>query len=267
MFVETSGGQMYVEVRDGNDPPCVFIHGIPTNSYLWRNVRIENRAIIIDLIGYGKSEKSEKDLSVRAQAGYVAEALDELGVDEFYCVGHDIGGAVCQILAVNGENIKGMVLMDSAGLDYWPVPPIARLKDPRWDDFIMKVDLVEGFRQALMQGMVRKEKATPELAEKYAEPFNSPEGKMAYLRAARALDYRDTMKIMEGLKEVSIPALVLWGEEDVFIPYTQGRRLAKVIKGARFVIMGNVGHFSPEDDPILVSSLVSGFMRALQRFK
>lgn len=251
---------MHVEIKDGSDPTCVFIHGIPTNSYLWRNITVKNRCVSVDLIGYGMSEKPETDLSVKAQARYVADALRELGVEGFFCVGHDIGGAVCQILAVNSGEVKGMVLIDAAGLDYWPVPPIARLKDPKWDDFIMKTNLVEGFKSALMEGMVRKEKVTSELAESYAKPFNSPEGKMAYLRAARALDYRDTMRIVEELKALTVPTLLLWGEDDVFIPYTQGKRLAEAIRAARLVVASGVGHFSPEDDPVLVASLVNGFI-------
>ncbi len=110
-----------------------------------------------------------------------------------------------------------LFLIGSAGLDYWPVPQVARLKDPRWDDYIIKVDLVEGFMESLRQGMVRKERVSEEIAEKYAYPFNSAEGKKAYLRAARALDYRDTMKIADELETLEIPAVLIWGEDDPFL--------------------------------------------------
>ncbi len=128
-----------------------------------------------------------------------------------------------------------LFLIGSAGLDYWPVPQVARLKDPRWDDYIMKVNLVEGFMESLRQGMVRKERVSEEIAEKYASPFNSAEGKKAYLRAARALDYRDTMKIAEDLKNIEIPTIIMWGEEDNFLPVSQGKRLSKVINSSKFI--------------------------------
>ena len=66
MIVETSRGDIYVNVKEGPEPAVVFIHGIPTSSYLWRNIRINNRSIHIDLLGYGRSEKPKTDLSVKA---------------------------------------------------------------------------------------------------------------------------------------------------------------------------------------------------------
>lgn len=163
-----------------------------------------------------------------------------------------------------------LFLIGSAGLDYWPVPQVARLKDPRWDDYIMKVNLVEGFMESLRQGMVRKERVSEEIAEKYASPFNSAEGKKAYLRAARALDYRDTMKIAEDLKNIEIPTIIVWGEEDNFLPVSR----EKVIQGHKQLKVhncNNAEHFLPEDDPEIISAIIEGmiqrFLRIIQQMK
>jgi pimeloyl-ACP methyl ester carboxylesterase len=156
--------------------------------------------------------------------------------------------------------VRGMVLVDSVGIDYWPVPQVARLRDPRWDEFIMRVNMRMSIRASLEQGMVRKDRISDDLVAAYAGPFEDEEGKRAYLRAARALDYRDTMRILEDLTRISVPTLIIWGEEDVYLPPHQGRRLSKAIGGSRFVVVSNVGHFFPEDDPELIAALVNGFM-------
>ena len=261
MLIETSGGRVYVDVKEGKTPAVVFIHGIPTNSYLWRNLKVSNKSIFVDLLGYGKSDKPEADLSVKAQAEYLLEVMEILQISEFFCVGHDIGGAVAQIMSVESESVIGMLLIDSAGLDYWPVPQIARLKNPKWNEYIMKVDLVKGFMESLKHGTVKKHRITKELAEIYASPFNSKDGKMAYLRAARSLDYRDTLKITEDLKKVKIPAVILWGEEDPYLPVFQGKRLSKVIGNSRFITVSNAGHFLPEDDPEIISMVINGMLK------
>jgi len=266
-MIDTSVGRMRIELIEGAETPCLYIHGIPTNSYLWRNVAplVGRKSLLVDLIGYGSSDKPDVDLSLSAQAKYVLEALDKLDVRNFYCVGHDIGGGVCQILAVTTNRVEGMVLVDSVGLDYWPVPPIARLKDPRWDQFITKVDMRAGIKSALLQGVVKKERITDEVVEAYAKPFEDEGGKRAYLRAARALDYRDTAKIVDELARINTPTLLAWGEQDVYLPLKQGERLAKTIRGAKFVVMHDVGHFSPEDDHELVASLIRGFLEIVEK--
>ena len=60
MHATVDGKRMaYVEVGDGD--PIVFLHGIPTSSYLWRNIITHvsgaGRCIAPDLIGQGDSDK------------------------------------------------------------------------------------------------------------------------------------------------------------------------------------------------------------------
>lgn len=59
-FVEVMGSQMHY-VEDGSGDPVLFIHGNPASSYIWRNiiphVTAHARAIAVDLIGFGKSDK------------------------------------------------------------------------------------------------------------------------------------------------------------------------------------------------------------------
>src|SRR6516165_1755973 len=93
--------------RLGHGRSVVLIHGIPTSSYLWRNVippLIQNglEVIAIDLLGYGYSDKPiEADLGVAAQAERVAAVLRRLSWAGGTIVGHDIGGGVAQLMCAN----------------------------------------------------------------------------------------------------------------------------------------------------------------------
>jgi len=268
MKVSISVGGINVE-RRGEGSSVVFLHGIPTHSYLWRNV-VSNltgfTSITIDMMGYGYSDKPEGiDLSLSAQANYVVEALEKLGVEKFHLVGHDIGGGVAQIIAVNNTDaVKSITLIDSVGLDYWPVPEIARLKDPIWDRLIEKVDMVEGIKRGLAKGMVRKDRLSDEVAKEYAKPFSGSEGKKAYLRAARALDFRDTMRVADKLRDIECPVLLIWGAEDEYIPPMRGRRLIKYFREAEMITMEKTGHFSPEDNPSLLAAITRAWLKTVE---
>ena len=90
------------------------------------------RVIAPDLLGYGRSEHPQGvDLSELAQATYARELIKHLGIDELAVIGHDIGGAVAQLLALDPEGlaVRAMVLVDSVGFDTWPIEGVRRLSD------------------------------------------------------------------------------------------------------------------------------------------
>jgi len=96
--VVVDGKELEVAYRDeGSGEPVVFLHGIPTWSFLWRQVapRLEGefRTIVPDLVGYGNSDRREGfDRSIRAQEQALAGLVEELDLDRFHVVAHDIGG-------------------------------------------------------------------------------------------------------------------------------------------------------------------------------
>jgi 2-hydroxymuconate-semialdehyde hydrolase len=113
-----SGGELaFVDMGDG--PPVLLLHGFPTSSILWRReiwlFAQRMRVIAPDLLGYGESDKpSEADLSELGQEVYVRELLEQLEVRDLAVVGHDIGGVIAQLLALDAEelDVRMLVLMD-----------------------------------------------------------------------------------------------------------------------------------------------------------
>jgi 2-hydroxymuconate-semialdehyde hydrolase len=105
-YIGVDGGQIAYH-RFGHGPSVVLIHGIPTWSYLWRNVvppliGSGLEIIAVDLLGYGDSDKSiHADLGVAAQAERLTAALRKLNWRGRAIVGHDIGGGVAQLMCAN----------------------------------------------------------------------------------------------------------------------------------------------------------------------
>jgi len=95
--VSVLGSQMaYLE--QGKGDVVLFIHGNPTSSYLWRNiipyVSKGHRAIAIDLIGMGNSDKPDISYTFEDHAKYLAAFIDEMGFKRVTLVGHDWGAAL-----------------------------------------------------------------------------------------------------------------------------------------------------------------------------
>src|ERR1700677_797291 len=97
-----SGDISYIDIGAG--PVALFVHGIATNAYLWRNVIsaliTERRCIAVDLPLHGQSPVTAgQDLSIAALAAGLDDFCDVLGLTGIALVANDTGGAVAQIFA------------------------------------------------------------------------------------------------------------------------------------------------------------------------
>src|SRR3989442_5219204 len=134
VLVPVSGGEIaYVDAGEG--PAVLLLHGFPTSSCLWRRdlplLASRMRVIAPDLLGYGESDKpAGRDLSEVGQAMYVRELMERLGIEDTAVVGHDIGGAIAQLLALDPGHlaVRALVLVDSACFDAWPIEGGRRLQ-------------------------------------------------------------------------------------------------------------------------------------------
>jgi pimeloyl-ACP methyl ester carboxylesterase len=263
------GSEQIAYHRVGRGPSVALIHGIPTWSYLWRNVippliQAGLEVIAIDLLGYGDSDKpADADLGVAAQAELLATILRKLNWDGRAIVGHDIGGGVAQLMCANDpEAAKRLILIDTIAYDSFPEPGIARLTDPVWDGILSApdFDLRKGLTKGFTRGMVHSDRITPELIVAYERPFRGVDGRLAYLRAARALQTEELAARMAEVQRLNIPTLIVWGAEDVFQPVRYGARLAATMPQARFKKIEHAGHFLPEDEPETLARLMADFV-------
>lgn len=254
--------------RAGAGPSVVLIHGIPTHSYLWRNVAPRlvaagREVITIDMLGYGASDKPvDADLGIAAQARLISRFLSQIEWRGGTVTGHDIGGGVAQLLAVdNRERVRNLIIVDSIAYDSFPEPGIARLKDAAWDGILgaPNFDLARGLTKGLIRGMSRADRVTSELIAAYEDPFHGVEGRLAYLRAARALRTEELASRMAEVEELDIPTLIVWGGKDVFQPLAYARRLAAAMRNTRLEVIDDASHFLPEDEPELLADLIAGF--------
>src|SRR5207248_4051240 len=114
------------------------------------------------------------------------------------------------------QRVARLTLIDSAVDNNWPVPVIARLKEPAWDQIMVNIDLRKGLREGLEKGMVTADRVTDEVVDEWTRPFQDLGGRRAFLRAARALNNRDPVSRTKHLEELETPTLNLLGANEPF---------------------------------------------------
>lgn len=264
-FVRLFTGSM-AYLRRGQGLPVVLLHGIPSSSYVWRDVidpLSEHFDVIApDLLGYGDSDKRvDANLSVAAQARYVVAFMEALQVREAAIIGHDLGGGIAQLIATDEPaRVARLILIDSIADNNWPIPDIARLKEPAWDQIMTGLDLREGFRKGLEAGMTTSGAVTDELVAEWTRPFADLDGRRAYLRAARALNNRDLVSRRRHIEEITTPTLILWGAQDRFLEPRWAEFLHERIPHAAVQIIDPGGHFLPLDRPDAVVEALLQFL-------
>jgi len=116
-YVEVNGSKMHY-IEQGNGDPIIFLHGIPTWSYLWRNIipflSPYARCIAVDLIGLGKSDKPEIDYTVSDHINYFEGFIEALGLENMTLVMHAWGSVIGLDYAMHHEDkIKALAFMES----------------------------------------------------------------------------------------------------------------------------------------------------------
>lgn len=281
-FISIDGEAIYY-VAEGNstDPVIIFIHGFGGSTFTWRDILepVSDQgfyALALDLPPFGLSSKNPAlDYSRSAMADLVAAFMDELGIATATIVGHSMGGAVTAQFAVkHSERIDQLVFVaggvfststetesDSGAGRTSPFSLLQRI-DPRSPLATVALRALvnrDFFRDTLMSAYYDDALVTDEAVDGYARLLlieDAPAGFLAYTVA------RDTNPVtLEELAEASaeIPVLIIWGEEDTWVPITVGKTMAQTLKNVKFVYYPAVGHLPMEEN-------TEGFIEDLLRF-
>ncbi len=230
-------------------PPVVFLHGIPTWSFLWRHVTPpladEHHVIAVDLLGYGHSAMRDGfDRSIRAQEAMLDDLLADH--DTVSLVGHDIGGGVALRYASHRPDaVAQLVLSNAVCYDSWPVEFISELGLP--DKADRDGDAFEAeFEFAYGDGLYGNAADNREYVDGMAAPWRSPEGRTSLVRNASATNTNHTTEIDYGA--ITAETLLLWAADDMMQPIAYAERLADDLSGeTEIVALEDAYHWVVED--------------------
>ncbi|GAB6861765.1 alpha/beta fold hydrolase [Haloplanus litoreus] len=251
--VSVDGHELDVAYYDeGSSDPVVFLHGIPTNSFLWRDVippiAAERRVIVPDMLGYGNSSMFDGfDRSIRAQEEMITGLLSALDVRSPSLVGHDLGGGVLlRYAAHNPGAVDELVLSNSIAYDSWPIQLITDLGLP---ETARETDVEE--LQAMLDDLFRETLYGNEHSETFLDgmtaPWNSEAGVTSLVRNAVSTNTNHTTEI--DPRSITARTLLLWGAADQFQPIEWAERLQEDIGTADVIGLDGANHWVMEDRP------------------
>ncbi|RDI19402.1 pimeloyl-ACP methyl ester carboxylesterase [Rhodococcus sp. AG1013] len=253
--------------RSDSDEAVVFVHGNPGASNDWAPLLTKvadfARVIAPDMPGFGDAEqRADQDYTVPSQAAHLGGIIDQLGVERAHLVLHDFGGPWGLTWAINHpEQVASITLIDT-GINresHWH--GLARL----WRTAIAGELVQLMLRPRINRSIIRRK--NPALPDQWLEQIvghMAPSGtKRAVLQMYRSLDLAALERALTGpLRDLTTPALVVWGEDDPFVPSDLARQQLQSFPGARVEIVPGTGHWPWLDEPEKVNEIVLPFLRA-----
>jgi len=235
----------------GQGPPLIVVHGTPWSSFnlrhLIKGLSDEYQVFYFDLLGYGQSDKSDNDVSLGIQNKVLARLIDYWQLDRPIAIGHDFGGTtVLRTHLLNNKQYEKLVVIDPVAVSPWGSPFFNHVNKHEvafsgMPDYIHEA-IVEAYIKTAAYNELNQETIKGIIA-----PWKGEAGKAAFYRQIAQASSKYTDEIQEKYHTIKAPTLILWGEEDSWIPLDKGRELNKMIPGSHLKTISNSGHLVIEE--------------------
>ncbi|GAP14205.1 predicted hydrolase [Longilinea arvoryzae] len=237
---------LYFE-ETGNGFPVFLLHGYPLNHTIWKSVvaRLKDHARVImpDLRGHGQSPVTDGEYSMRLQAEDIHHLLERLGIQKAILVGHSMGGYVCLSFArAYPQCLSGLALVASQAE--------ADSTEKRQARYISIEEVgrkgVKAVAKKMLPRLTQRKDLESELIEMM---LKTP--KKGIIGALKGMAERPNA--LEWLAEITVPAVVIAGQEDLNIPLERERTMAQMLTRGWLVEVPGVAHLPMMEEPQTVS--------------
>jgi pimeloyl-ACP methyl ester carboxylesterase len=249
----------------GDGPPVVLVHGTPFSSFVWRDIArglaTTHRVFVWDLLGYGASEQRPgQDMSLAAQTRVFAALLDHWELADPAVVAHDFGGAITlRTFLLEQRRFERLALMDVVALAPWGTG-FFHLVQQHPEAFHQ---LPATHHEALVRAHIRTatmQRLPREIEDALLAPWLGEQGQAAHYRNIEQNDQRYTDEVQPRYGEINVPTLILWGEDDQWLPVRQARELHGLLPNSRLSTIADAGHLVQYDAPATVIAALMTFL-------
>jgi len=248
----------------GTGSPIVLLHPTPADHEFFLPISqflsSKYRLIIPDLRGHGESSLGNGPATMQKHAFDVARVIDNAGIDRAPLLGVSIGGRVIfEFWRRFRDRVTALVLCNTEARADTPEARANRLRNAE--------DVLKRGTEPFFESMLPKllgdttRHSRPDLVE-------------GALRLARRMSAEDVAGVQRGLadrpdsvstlKTISVPALIITGDEDVLTGVPDAELMKQSISGSEMKVVAKAGHFSPWEQPEEVGKLLRSFLDRLQ---
>jgi len=281
-FIQADDVEIFVqEMGPADGPSIVFIHGTAAWSEFWRETMIPlasagYRCIALDIPPFGFSEKPDSSsYGNKAQATRIVAVMDALGVSNSILIGHSFGGGATMEAALMIPNrIEALILLDIGGLNLNYQPARGEGETSALSAF-MNTPLLRNpvlaatasnplLTKTITATMVFDPNVvTPELKSMVRRPLVLKDatdtfgGWLAYVMTVQEVSLTSNPANYESL---TMPALIIWGDNDTIIPLQEGEYLESILPNAELVVMKDVNHIPYLENNAKFVAIVMDFL-------
>ena len=274
-FIEINGLDIHFKRMGQGEPVFLLLHGFAASLYSWHAVMEPlsqlGTVIAFDRPGFGLSEhpltwKGRNPYSSEAQVELVISLLNHFGVEKAILVGNSAGGAVSmQVALMHPERVEALILVD-------PAVYIGK-RVPGWLHYLLDTPQMRHLgpllsRQILKHGqdLIKlawhdPSKLPIEMLEYYQKPYqveNWDKALWEFTLASRPTG------LAERLDEITLPVLVVTGDDDRIVPTADSLQLADELPNATLKVIAESGHIPHEEQPQIFMDAVKGFLQKIR---
>ncbi|WP_244818021.1 alpha/beta fold hydrolase [Caballeronia sp. Lep1P3] len=231
----------------------VLLHGSGPGASGWANYHRNvdafadagYRVLLIDCPGWGKSDSivctsSRSDLNARVVKG----VLDTLGIDRVHFVGNSMGGHSAVAFALSYPDRVGKLVLMGGGTggpsQFVPMPT----EGIKLLQAVYRDPSIENIKRMLNVFVYDASTMTEELLEARLQNMLARRDHLENFVKSLAANPKQFPDYGHRLNEIKVPALVIWGRDDRFVPMDVGLRLVWGMPNADLLVFGRCGHWA-----------------------
>lgn len=250
------GFDLAVQTGGVTGAPAVFLLQGQANSHVWwdglrEGLESEFQTLTMDYRGTGASRGTLASWTTASFAADVADVMDSAGITKAFVYGTSMGGRVAQILAAHyPDRVTALVLASTS-----PGGPNAIGRSPEVNQVLARATAIE--RVNILHGLFYTPDwpHSPQDSSLLGDATMSQQELAAHRKASRQHD------AWELLPSITVPTLVLHGEDDLMTPVKNARLLAGRIPTARLQVYPGSRHGFFEEFASQVTPAVLEFLR------
>ena len=264
-FITMLGVRLRVRISGPADAPVVILlHGFGGSLETWESWAVvlskQYRVVRFDLPGFGLTGPDPSgDYTDARTVRLLAALMDALGVQKASLIGNSLGGKIAWNFAVEYPGrVEKLVLISpdgfaSPGFEYGvkpKLPAVMRLLPYTLPRFMLRMNLAVAYADP--------KRLSDATLTRYQDMMLAPGDRQAMLERMVQV-----MLVPPGpeLAKITAPTLILWGERDGMIPFSNSADYVRDIPGARLVALPGLGHVPFEEDPAGSLPPVLAFLR------
>lgn len=249
----------------GPGPVVALLHGFPFDNTMWEfqkgAIGAEYRVIAPDLRGHGKSAAPDGIYPMDDMADDVIETLDTLRITEPIVLGGmSMGGYVAMSIAARyPKRLRGLMLIDTRPMA--DTPETARVREELAQQ-VAATGSVESVVQSMLPILfspITRERRADLIARVAEQMLRTPP--LGVIGALLGMAKRPDRQA--DLGRITIPTLVLVGQDDAVTPPDVSRKMAQAIPNAKLVEISAGGHLAVLENPIESNAAILGFLGSL----